>query len=143
MCIRDSMKKMLVGRVRKALGPDYDVDKHFTPTYNPWDQRVCAVPDNDLFDAINNGKASVVTDQITTFTETGIELESGETLEADIIITATGLKLAAGGEAMFHVDGEPVDFAKTWTYKGMAYSCLLYTSPSPRDATLSRMPSSA
>ena len=118
----ERIKKMMLGRVRKALGPDYDVDKHFTPSYNPWDQRVCAVPDDDLFNAINSGKASVVTDHIKTFTETGIELESGESLEADIIITATGLTLAAGGEAMFTVDGEPVDFAKTWTYKGMGFS---------------------
>ena len=75
------------------LGPDYDVGTHFTPRYNPWDQRLCLVPDSDLFHAIRRGKASVVTDHIETFTETGIKLKSGEELEADIIVTATGLML--------------------------------------------------
>jgi monooxygenase len=118
----EKVKELLLGEVRKALGPDFDVDAHFTPSYNPWDQRLCLIPNDDLFDAINSGQASVVTDQIRTFTETGIELESGETLEADIIITATGLKLVTLGEAEFAIDGEPVDFSKTWTYKGFAYS---------------------
>ena len=109
-------------RVGKALGPDYDVDTHFTPTYAPWDQRLCLVPNGDLFDAINNGSASVVTDHIDTFTETGILLESGEHLDADIIVTATGLNMVTLGEVDFVVDGESVDFAQTVAYKGFAYS---------------------
>lgn len=118
----DEIKKLLLGAVRAELGPDYDVDKHFTPSYNPWDQRLCLVPDSDLFVALHSGKASIVTDTIKTFTETGIELTSGEHLDAEIIITATGLNLVTLGEMEFVVDGIPVDFAKTWTYKGFAYS---------------------
>ena len=118
----DKVKANLVGRVSKALGPEYDVAQHFTPTYNPWDQRLCLVPNGDLFTAIKSGKASVVTDQIDTFTETGIRLQSGEELAADIVVTATGLNMVTLGEMKFVVDGEPVDFAKTWTYKGFAYS---------------------
>jgi cation diffusion facilitator CzcD-associated flavoprotein CzcO len=118
----DKAKQLLVGRVRKALGPDYDVDTHFTPSYAPWDQRLCLVPNGDLFDAINAGTASVVTDRIVTFTETGIELESGQHLDADIIVTATGLEMVTLGEVDFTVDGVPVDFSETWAYKGFAYS---------------------
>ena len=116
------VKAQLLKLVRKHLGPDYDVDKHFTPKYNPWDQRMCLVPNADLFSAINSGKASVVTDTIATFTPTGIRLGSGEQLEADIIITATGLQMVTLGEMSFSIDGEPLDFSKTWTYKGFAYS---------------------
>ena len=116
------VKAKLVELVGKELGPDYDVAKHFTPSYNPWDQRLCLVPNGDLFQAIRSGKASVVTDEIDTVTETGISLKSGQHLEADIIITATGLQLVTLGEMDFVVDGEPVDFSKTWTYKGFAYS---------------------
>ncbi len=118
----DKAKQYLVGRVRKALGPDYDVDTHFTPSYAPWDQRLCLVPNGDLFEAIKTGSASVVTDRIVTFDETGIELESGEHLDADIIVTATGLEMVTLGEVDFVVDGEPIDFAQTWSYKGFAYS---------------------
>ena len=118
----DRMKKRLLDGVRKELGPGYDVDKHFTPNYNPWDQRLCLVPNSDLFKAIKAGTADVVTDHIRTFTETGIELESGATLEADVVVAATGLELVTLGEMEFVVDGAPVDFAKTWTYKGLAYS---------------------
>ncbi len=118
----DKVRANLIGRVSKALGPEYDVAQHFTPTYNPWDQRLCLVPNGDLFTAITSGKASVVTDQIDTFTESGIRLQSGEVLAADIIVTATGLNMVTLGEMTFIVDGEPVDFAKTWTYKGFAYS---------------------
>ena len=116
------VKKRLIDMVKKELGPDYDVETHFTPRYNPWDQRLCLVPDSDLFKAIRSGKASVVTDQIETFTEAGIELKSGKLLEADVIVTATGLNLVVLGEVQFTVDGAPVDFGKTWTYKGMMYS---------------------
>jgi cation diffusion facilitator CzcD-associated flavoprotein CzcO len=118
----EEIKTKLLDGVRAYLGPDYDVDKHFTPRYNPWDQRLCLVPNGDLFMAIRSGKASVVTDTIETFTETGIQLSSGQHLEADIIITATGLELVTLGEMDFVVDGKPVDFAKTWSYKGFAYS---------------------
>jgi cation diffusion facilitator CzcD-associated flavoprotein CzcO len=116
------VKQKLLELVRKELGPDYDVEKHFTPTYNPWDQRLCLVPNSDLFAAIRSGKASVVTDQIESFTEQGIALASGEELEADVVVTATGLNLVVLGETEFAVDGKPVDFAQTWTYKGMMYS---------------------
>ena len=115
-------KNLLVGRVRTALGDGYDVDTHFTPSYAPWDQRLCVVPNGDLFDAINAGTASVVTDRIVRFDESGIELESGVHLDADIIVTATGLELVTLGEVDFVVDGEPIDFAQTWAYKGFAYS---------------------
>lgn len=118
----DAVRRHLLGRVRKELGDDYDVDTHFTPTYDPWDQRLCLVPNSDLFAAIRSGAATVVTDQIDTFTEDGIALVSGEKLAADIIITATGLRLVTLGEMDFVVDGERVDFASTWTYKGLGYS---------------------
>jgi cation diffusion facilitator CzcD-associated flavoprotein CzcO len=118
----ETVKRMLLRKVRKELGRDYDVEKHFTPAYDPWDQRLCLVPNNDLFVAIRSGKASVATDHIDTFTETGILLESGEELEADIIVTATGLDLLVLGGVEFVVDGEPVDFANTMTYKGMMSS---------------------
>jgi len=117
-----TVKRRLLQMVRQELGPDYDVATHFTPRYDPWDQRLCLVPNSDLFAAIRSGKASVVTDQIETFTENGIRLESGEELAADIIITATGLNLVVLGEAMVEVDGQPIDFASTWSYKGMMYT---------------------
>jgi cation diffusion facilitator CzcD-associated flavoprotein CzcO len=118
----ETVKRLLLRQVRKELGEDYDVEKHFTPAYNPWDQRLCLIPNNDLFEAIRSGQASVVTESIDTFTETGILLESGEELEADIIVTATGLDLLVLGGVEFVVDGEPVDFADTLTYKGMMNS---------------------
>ena len=118
----EKVKQKLLDMVRKELGPYYDVEKHFTPSYNPWDQRLCLVPNSDLFAAIRSGKASIVTDKIAHFTETGIALESGETLDADIVVTATGLNLVVLGEMQFAVDGAAVDFADTWTYKGMMYS---------------------
>ena len=118
----EKIKQLMLAGVRAGLGPDYDVDTHFTPTYNPWDQRLCLIPDGDLFTAIRSGKASVVTDHIDTFTETGIRLKSGDELEADIIVTATGLNLVTLGEMDFVVDGRPLDFATTWTYRGLGYS---------------------
>jgi monooxygenase len=118
----DQVKAKLLDLVRDELGPDYDVETHFTPRYNPWDQRLCLVPNGDLFKAIRSGRASVVTDQIDTFTETGIRLASGDELEADIVITATGLQMVTLGEMAVEVDGESVDFSQTWTYKGFAYS---------------------
>ena len=118
----DKVKRMLLDMVRKELGPDYDIEKHFTPRYNPWDQRLCLVPEGDLFHAIRAGKASIVTDHIDAFTEKGVLLKSGEELEADIIITATGLNLTLLGGMEFIIDGTPVKFSDTFSYKGMMYS---------------------
>ena len=118
----DKVKEILLKGVREQLGPDYDIEKDFTPTYNPWDQRLCLAPNGDFFQAMRDGKASVVTDTIDTFDETGIVLSSGEHLDADVIVTATGLQLVTLGEVQFEIDGVPVDFAQTWTYKGVAYS---------------------
>ncbi|MEM7337079.1 MAG: NAD(P)/FAD-dependent oxidoreductase [Actinomycetota bacterium] len=118
----DKVRELLLGGVRQGLGEDYDIDTHFTPTYNPWDQRLCLLPDGDLFKAIRSGKASVVTDTIERFTETGVALSSGEHLDADIVVTATGLQLVTVGEIDVAVDGDEVDFSSTWTYKGMGYS---------------------
>ncbi len=117
----DYFKRMVMKGVRHQLGDDYDV-KHFEPAYNPWDQRLCLVPDADLFNVIKSGQASVVTDQIETFTETGLSLKSGEQLDADIVVTATGLavKLMNGLELV--VDGTPVVMSTRMTYKGMMYS---------------------
>lgn len=118
----DYVKSKLLDGVREHLGPDFDVDTHFTPDYNPWDQRLCLVPNGDLFTAITSGKASVVTGNIECFDETGVRLQSGEHLDADIIVTATGLQLVTVGDMTFTIDGHRLDFAQTWTYKGMAYS---------------------
>ena len=118
----EKVKKTLLDMVRSELGPDYDVDKHFTPSYNPWDQRLCLVPDSDLFEAIKNGSASVVTDHIDCFDDSGIKLKSGEHLDADIIVTATGLQLVMMGGADISVDSQLVDFSKLWTYKGLMVS---------------------
>jgi cation diffusion facilitator CzcD-associated flavoprotein CzcO len=117
-----TVRRKLLDGVRAAVGPDVDVDRHFTPSYDPWDQRLCLVPNGDLFTALRSGRASVVTDTIDTFTETGIALASGEHLDCDIIVTATGLELVNLGEIEVVVDGEPVDFANTFTYRGLAYS---------------------
>ncbi len=116
------IKNMILKGVRKELGPDYDVTTHFTPRYNPWDQRICLVPDSDLFNAINSGKASVVTDHIDSFTETGVKLKSGKILDADIVVTATGLALEFLGGMQVVVDGKAIDFGKALCYKGMMYS---------------------
>ena len=116
------IKQMLVEMVRQKLGSDYDVETHFTPDYDPWDQRICLVPNDDLFESIKSGKADVVTDEIDTFTENGILLKSGKELEADIIVTATGLNLLVLGGVEFSVDGQLVKFPDTYTYKGLMYS---------------------
>ena len=115
-------KELILKGVRYLLGPDYDVQKHFTPRYNPWDQLLCLVPDADLFRAIRRKQVSVVTDRIETFTETGIKLGSGDELPADLIVTATGLVLVPLGKVRLSVDGRPVDPSKTFIYKGMMYS---------------------
>ncbi|HEX7655812.1 MAG TPA: NAD(P)/FAD-dependent oxidoreductase [Sphingomonas sp.] len=118
----ERMKERLIGMVREELGPDYDVETHFTPLYNPWDQRLCLVPDGDLFAALREGRASVVTGKIDRFVPEGIRLESGDTLPADIIVTATGLELQLLSDVAFSVDGAPVDLSKCLNYKGMMYS---------------------
>ncbi|HET7054342.1 MAG TPA: NAD(P)/FAD-dependent oxidoreductase [Solirubrobacterales bacterium] len=120
---RPQLIKRLIRRgVERSLPPGYDVDKHFKPRYNPWDQRMCLVPDGDLFRAIGEGKASVVTDRIASFTERGLALESGEELEADVIVTATGLNLLFLGGMELTVDGKAVDVPATMAYKGMMLS---------------------
>ena len=116
------MRQLLLGGVRHALGPEADIATHFTPRYNPWEQRLCLVPDGDFFRAINAGRASVVTDHIASLTETGIALRSGATLDADIIVSATGLQLAMLGHAALYVDGERVEPSRTVNYKGLMYS---------------------
>ena len=118
----EKVKEKLLSGVRMALGPDYDVERHFTPSYNPWDERPCLIPNGDLFKSIRKGKVSVVTEDIDCFTPEGILLKTGEELKADIVVTATGLNLVTLGEVEFRIDGTPVDFSETWTYKGLAYS---------------------
>lgn len=117
---------MMRGFIRKAnaklLPTDYAIDTHFKPTYDPWDQRLCLVPDGDLFAAISQGRASIVTDHIRTFTETGLELESGESLDADLVVTATGLNLRVFGGATLSVDGVELEPSKTMAYRAMMLS---------------------
>jgi len=116
------VKRKLLELVREHLGPSYDIKTHFTPRYNPWEQRLCLVPDADLFEAIKSGRASVVTDHIETLTEGGILLRSGKTLDADIIVTATGLNLQFLSDLEVTVDGRRIEFPNTFGYKGMMYS---------------------
>ena len=115
-------KERLIGLVQTELGADYDVGTHFTPKYNPWDQRLCLVPDSDLFQSIRSGKASVVTDTIETFTPTGLQLASGRELEADVIVTATGLKMRILSGMELLVDGARIDLSECMSYKGCMYS---------------------
>lgn len=124
LCRRDPAraKNMILGGVRHAMGPDYDVATHFTPRYDPWTQRLCLVPDGDLFKSIKEGHASVITDTIDSFTPSGIRLKGGDELAADVIVTATGLNLQVLGGMQVSVDGRAVDFARTLNYKGMMYS---------------------
>jgi cation diffusion facilitator CzcD-associated flavoprotein CzcO len=116
------MKKIIRAGVQRHLPADYDIDTHFKPAYNPWDQRMCLVPNGDLFKAIRDGSASIVTDRIETFTDTGLKLESGTELEADIVVTATGLNLLAIGGMEIAVDGRDVKLPDTMGYKGMMLS---------------------
>jgi cation diffusion facilitator CzcD-associated flavoprotein CzcO len=113
------VKRMIRKGLERSLPAGYDIDTHFTPRYDPWDQRFCVVPDGDLFKAIGDGSAEVVTDHIATFTEDGIRLQSGRELDADIIVTATGLELLFLGGIELVVDGEKVDVADRYVYKGM------------------------
>jgi cation diffusion facilitator CzcD-associated flavoprotein CzcO len=117
-----AMKRLIRKGVERSLPAGYDVDRHFSPPYDPWDQRLCLVPDGDLFKAIRDGRAEIVTDRIATFTEGGIELESGAELEADLIVTATGLNLLFLGGLQVAIDGEDVDLTERMTYKGMMLS---------------------
>ncbi|PIB92658.1 NAD(P)/FAD-dependent oxidoreductase [Caulobacter sp. FWC2] len=118
------VKAELLEGVKAFLGPDSDIQTHFTPRYRPWRQRIAFVPDGDLFQGIASGKASVVTDEIDRFTETGLLLKSGETLDADVVVTATGFDLSVLGDIAFAVDGKPLDFGKTVTYRGMMFTGL-------------------
>ncbi len=118
----DLLRQELYKGITAIMGDDFDLAPHFTPDYRPWRQRVAFVPDGDLFHAIADGTASVVTDEIATFTESGIELASGETLEADLIVTATGFNLNVLGDIDISVDGEPLDFARTVTYRGAMFT---------------------
>ena len=112
----------LLAGVRAFLGEDYDVETHFSPTYRPWRQRIAFIPDGDMFQRIAAGKVVMVTDEIETFTPEGIRLKSGQALEADIIVTATGFNLNVLGDIDFSIDGAPLDFAKTVTYRGMMFT---------------------
>jgi monooxygenase len=116
------VRKLIRGLTRKQLPAGVDVDTHFNPPYDPWDQRLCLVPDGDLFRTLRAGNASIATDRIASFTETGIDLESGQHLDADVIVTATGLNLLPMGGMTLSLDGEQVDVSETVSYKGMMLS---------------------
>lgn len=131
------MKNLIRKGLDKQLPPGFDIDTHFTPRYNPWVQRLCLVPDGDLFRSLSAGSSSIVTGQIDTFTEKGVGLTSGEELEADIVVTATGLQMLALGGMAIVVDGEPVTLSETVGYKGILFSgvpnlaaCIGYTNAS-------------
>src|SRR5207248_9911026 len=116
------MRKLIRRAAVKQLPAGYDVDTHFNPRYQPWDQRLCLAPDGDLFAAISSGRASVVTDELVEFTETGLRLASGAELAADIVVTATGLRLLVLGGIRLAVDGRDVKIPETMAYKGMMLS---------------------
>jgi cation diffusion facilitator CzcD-associated flavoprotein CzcO len=118
----DVLKSLIRKAAVRRLPPGYDVDVHFNPRYQPWDQRLCLIPDGDLFASISRGRVSVVTDQIAEFTEKGVRLESGADLDADIVVTATGLQLLALGGIRLAVDGREVELPQTLAYKGMMLS---------------------
>ncbi len=124
LCVEmpDFAKDELIKAVAALLPEGYDVATHFTPKYRPWQQRIAFVPDGDLFAGIRSGKASMVTDEIERFTKTGVRLKSGRELEADIVITATGFNLSVMGGIPFDVDGKPVDWSRTVTYRGMMFT---------------------
>ena len=116
------VKTLLRKGLERRLPAGYDIDTHFKPPYAPWDQRLCLVPDGDLFEAVCEGRASIVTDRIQEFTERGIRLQSGRELEADLVVTATGLNLLALGGIQLVVDGRPLELSRTMSYKGMMLS---------------------
>lgn len=115
----ERIKKYIQAEIEKVVGPEVDIDPHFIPSYNPWDQRMCLVPDNDLFHALREGKCSIVTDHVNTFTEEGILLKSGKELQADIVVSATGLKLKGMGGISFVVNGEKMEQGQAVSYKGI------------------------
>jgi monooxygenase len=117
-----TIRRLILKGVRSALGADYDVATHFSPRYNPWEQRMCLAPDGDFFEVIKHGRVSVSTGEIETFTDIGIRLRNGEELPADIVISATGLNLVVLGNVQLSVDGKPIDVAATTSYKGSMYS---------------------
>lgn len=118
----EKVKEGILKLLRKELDPSIDIETHFTPRYDPWTQRLCLVPDSDLFQAINNGRASVVTGEIEKITETGVRMQSGEEVSADILVTATGLQLQLLGGVEFFLDGEKIDFSKHYYYQGLMFS---------------------
>ena len=118
----ERVKRLLLGGIKQAMGADYDIGTHFTPRYNPWDQRLCLVPDGDMFAALRKGDASIETGEIERFVSDGILLRSGKTLPADLIVTATGLQLQLLGGLQIDVDGAPVDPSQVMQYKGMMFS---------------------
>ncbi|PHQ67126.1 MAG: FAD-containing monooxygenase EthA, partial [Sneathiella sp.] len=118
----EALKQELIAGAKQYLGPDFDVETHFTPSYRPWRQRLAFVPNGDLFRSIRSEKASVVTDQIESFTETGILLASGQELSADIIITATGFNMNVLGDIAFTIDDVPLNFANCWAHRGILFS---------------------
>jgi cation diffusion facilitator CzcD-associated flavoprotein CzcO len=118
----EAVRRELLAGVRDHLGPDYDIERNFTPAYRPWQQRLAFIPDGDMFKGIADGKASVVTDEIERFTKKGILLKSGTLLEADIIVTATGFNLSVLGDIDFTIDGKPLAFSETVTYRGMMFT---------------------
>src|SRR5690349_16220564 len=118
----DDLHAFLIESMRPLLPEGFDIDKHFTPRYRPWQQRIAVVPDGDLFAALREGKASIVTDTIETFTEHGIKVSSGEEIPADIVVTATGFNMSVLGDVAFTVDGEPVDFTQHLTWRGVMIS---------------------
>jgi cyclohexanone monooxygenase len=118
----EQMKKRIIDMAREQLNPQFDVDTHFTPRYNPWDQRMCLVPDGDLFQQLREGHASVVTDGIECFTRRGLKLISGDELPADIVVVATGLELNVLGDVAVSVDGRRCDLGEAMAYKGMMLS---------------------
>ncbi|MBV7265075.1 flavin-containing monooxygenase [Erythrobacter ani] len=119
----EKVKKSLYKGIEKVLGPNYDKDA-FTPPYNPWEERLCLVPDGDMFEAVKSGTAEIVTGHIQAFEKDGIRLKSGELLEADIIVTATGLKMAIAGKINLSLNGEPVQLNERFYYKGSMFSNL-------------------
>ena len=117
-----ALKKFIMGAAEKTLTPDIDVNKHFNPKYNPWDERLCAIPDNDLFDSLNDGTSEIITDHIERFTEKGLLLKSGQTLETDMIVTATGLKMEFLSNIEMLIDNEPINIPELLVYRGMMFS---------------------
>ncbi len=118
----EKARKRILALAQKDLGVDYDISTHFSPRYNPWDQRMCLVPDADLFEVVKRKAAEIVTDEVETFTATGVRLKSGRELPADVVVTATGLKLKLIGGIQLALDGQPVDLSKSTSYKGSMFS---------------------